>query len=373
MLQVLNTKQTATATAVSSANHGLEDHGMEIASLRCNNAMISLESLMTQVDGYVAKLEGFSQMHKLLSVMPNVSVESAALIEIASNLLSHDTDLDGSTDLIPSLEDYTQGLEDDDKGSGFGETAKAVGKAIIEAMKKIWAKLTELWNSIEDKIAKLKDSFTEVKEKIDSNDPGEAEAEIPVWAYNALIDPVSAEVTSFINKSKSFRPEYEVPEGKDAAQFYDEQLRKYLELFSDIAETKDDVIRITGVDSGKVITYKVAVFKDGKLTKGGVESAEDREKEEMKLVKVSSDQLKAGILRILKVIDELNDYFSKVSNKVPEVKDSLANDEVTSVKVSLELIRLSSFALSEVPGTIVSNYEYLHSIARKLVQAIDHD
>ena len=371
MLQVLNTKQTATATAVGAASHGLEEHGLEIASLRCSNAMISLESLMAQADAYVAKLEGFSQMHKLLSVMPNVSLESAALIEIVSNLLSHDTDLKGSTDLIPSLEAYTQGLEDEDKGSGFGETAKAVGNAVLETMKKIWAKLKETWALITDNVKTLKESFGKVKEDLEAKDLISAELELPVWAYNGLVDPMSSEVISYIRKAKAFDISINVAPGKESGEFYDEQLTKYLELLSDIAETKNDVILVTGIDSSEVLTYSVAKFENGRIVKGGDIDTDSRSKEELKKVKVTPEILRAGVISILRVLDDLESFVTESDAKVNKVADSFNMDDAVSVKVSLELLRIAGFSLSQIPKTILANYKVLHGNARKLVQAME--
>lgn len=372
MLRVLN-GQSASQSAPVKTNHSLESAHLEISSLKLTNGVLGLESLINTADSYMSKLEGLTQMHQLLTVMPKVSVESGALIEIASNLLAQGTDLNGAEDLIPGLEAYTQGLEDDSKANGFADTAKRAGEAVLEVIQKILAKLKELWNGIEDRVGKLKTSFTSVKETVESADLEETTMEMEKWAYSALINPAGTEVSAFVNDAKSFTPRIEVPEGKDAGEFYDEVLKDYLRLFSSVGRTDNNVIYLDELDTSKILTYAVAKFEDGKIVKSGHSGKEDRSGNDLESVKVTPEILRAGIIKILKILDDFESFVKTTESKLPDVKKSLNTNDVVETKITLELARLASFTFSQAPEAILSSYQNVHALALKLLKAMEKD
>lgn len=357
--------KSLTTTSPITTDHGLEDR--VVAQLQAENEDLQIQREFTALESYVDKFDGMMMMSQVLNSIPTLSVEAAALTEVASAILARGTDLGGVDDFVPGLEAHViAGLEDEGKGNGFAEKAKKVGAAILEKLKALWAKLIASFNSTGEKIPKLKEKAIELKEQVKDTDQ-KYKTDLFVYEYNMLVDPISNEIHQYIKQGTISNVDdlLNAPEEKRAdvfAAIVDEYL-KVLDPISDV--NSDGIIELIALDGPTILTLQAPIVTDGKITQ--FTKVMNRQVSEADLEKeytLSHDQITAGLIKIIDGLDALAPWIKdieqineKVIKSLERTDGSNTESEMTSIKEFMEISKLHNFTYSRVPMRIVRALE----------------
>jgi len=157
---------------------------VSVEALQDEVELLRYENIVASIEHDMQSIEAMKKFGAALNATPVLSLESAALAEIAGNLLNM-----GPT-VSDSLESHVvAGLEaDDEKGKSFTEGAKALGAKLLEKIKALFKWIADKFSGDVATANKVDDDLAEAEAKMKDSEPTRAEASSKVPKNVAKFD-----------------------------------------------------------------------------------------------------------------------------------------------------------------------------------------
>lgn len=329
-----------------------------------------LDNLEQSIESYTSKMEGMIMMGSALNSMSVISNESGALTEIASKILSSGTDLKGAADFVPSLESYVlEGLEDDSKGKGFLDTAKKVGNAILERIRAMFSAIGDFFSNGTNQVKSLIESCAKTLEKLKSKDIDSVEYELPMYRYNAMVNPMSNNLVSFFNEGyiSDVSDLLTADSADEAIGKYEALLKLYLKQLDHIGNANGDTVELDELDTAEILTLIPAVVEDERISVSSIIGTRPRKGEETKSGTLTGKDLIEATGKIESALKQLSKWLedSTVANK--KVEAALEKVEGYVDRTATEIAKLNRFTYVRVPAEIVKSLQKALSDIDKLI------
>lgn len=163
-------------------------------SLEARLDELEFEKLQSETEQLMVSAEGYRNIGTVLNSTGVLSLEAAALAEVAEQLVGG-----GSSNLSDGLESHVvSGLEAEGKGEGFMAKAKELGAKAMEKIKKMitWI-IDKLKGTTYTKVKDLLAKIDKISEELKDADDGH-KFEIPELFVKILKDPLPNKVKQFL-------------------------------------------------------------------------------------------------------------------------------------------------------------------------------
>lgn len=327
--------------------------------LESANEDLRIEQEITSLESYIDKHDGMMMMGHALNAMPKMSIEAAALTEVASAILARGTDLSGVDDFVPGLESMAlQGLEAEGTGQGFLDKAKKVGAAILEKLKALWTKLLQSINNFGSKLSSLADSVSDLKDRL-LKAGDYFEYELPDYRIEALKNPASKPVTDFVAYGPIADIERLLNATNDESRMdeFNAAVQRYLKVLTPVGKpTRDREVEITEIYSKNIHVLELAQVEGGKLTSTFNAVTRPRTDDEVKTGRIEKRQLVASTETIRKLTEALMSWVKELGKENKKVESVIANvKSIDNVRELMALSKLHFFIFRTVPSAIIDS------------------
>lgn len=192
----------------------------EIQALRAENLEHEISGVVTSIESAFHKVEAMTITGNLLNNIPVLSMESAALVEVVSRIISQGTDLSGVSDFVPSIEAHViEAVPTNGKGNGFTRMAGKVKDGIAAMINKLVGLLKRGFSYItggtEKATKRLTDLGTLLTDQREANKGDRVTIAAPQYRIDAIVNKNRDAITKFIHDYSA--PELGTSETLDAS------------------------------------------------------------------------------------------------------------------------------------------------------------
>lgn len=225
-------------------------------ALEARVAELEFEKLQSETEQLMVSAEGYRNIGTVLNFTGVLSLEAAALAEVAEQLVGG-----GSSNLSDSLESHVvSGLEAEGKGEGFMAKAKELGAKIMEKIKKMIAWITDKLKSLGvTKAKKIKDAIDELGVKLENIDK-ESTVTVPKYVAELIESSISNELRTFL-KDDPFKQfdGAKIYESLDNWKTYiDRVVKNLITLSSAVSPSVTEGFVLDKIPSDRTISFKMS-------------------------------------------------------------------------------------------------------------------
>lgn len=333
---------------------------------------LEFEKLQSETEQLMVSAEGYRNIGTVLNSTGVLSLEAAALAEVAEQLIGG-----GSSNLSAGLESHVvSGLEAEGKGEGFMAKAKEIGAKIAEKIRKLFTWIMEkIGTNLVEKSAKLKkkiDAFatkdlniTEAAkrggdEAIDNIK--NAEVESPSYQLSCskyLADLINNTESKDLIRFMSAAGNLHISASDVTEESWDsllDTLSKQFHILSD----KTESLSTGGIDLTKLPSSSNITL----LMEGGTGQlfARKRLKEDA-TVKVNLSSVIDALNSSVPVINSINKMGTANANKLKQIKDSLSSNPDVDQKLLLSLMSALRYIYLDIPTIALNTYYEILSLS----------